>query len=98
MKESSIHFKAFKEGTHRARLIKRDLRRALADSPPCPKTHNKHLKQLNQTYIDTLKEVIRQGDLFVDTTDNLELGLKVGITIENYRAFLSTLFNTDEIK
>ena len=84
------HLKAFKEGIQRARLIRQDLRKTLTEY------HPEKVRGLNKAYIDTIKQVIKQGNLFLDKTDNFELGLKIAITIENYQAFLSTLPNVDE--
>ena len=88
--KSHRHYKALKEGTDRARLIKRDLKKTLTEYEP------EKVRGLNKAYIDTIKEVIRQGEHYLDKSDNLEIGLKVAITIENYRAFLSSLPKLDE--
>jgi len=85
MPDSQKHLKAFKEGIHRARLIRQDLRETLTEY------HPEKVRGLNKAYIDTIKQVIKQGNLFLDKTDNFELGLKIAITIENYQAFLSAL-------
>jgi hypothetical protein len=85
MSNSRKHLKAFKEGIQRARLIRQDLRKTLTEYYP------EKVRGLNKAYISTIKEVIKQGNLFLDKSDNLELGLKVAITIENYQAFLSGL-------
>ena len=58
--------------------------------------HPEKVRGLNKAYIDTIKQVIKQGNLFLDKTDNFELGLKIAITIENYQAFLSTLPDKNE--
>jgi|TARA_R110000824_G_scaffold349395_1_gene536269 hypothetical protein len=92
MSDSYKHLKAFKEGIQRARLIRQDLRKTLTEYRP------EKVRGLNNAYISTIKEVIKQGNLFLDKTDNFELGLKVAITMENYQAFLSTLPNADETK
>ena len=45
------HFKAFKEGISRARLIRLDLRETLTEYEP------KKVRGLNKAYIETIKEV-----------------------------------------
>ena len=82
---SSDHLKLFKEGIHRAKLIREDLKRALIEQD------FKKIKGLNRSYIDMAKEVIRQGEYFLDKSNNFKLGLKVAITVENFKAFLSTV-------
>lgn len=82
---SHRHYKALKEGIGRARLIRRDLKKTLTEYEP------EKVRGLNKAYLDTIKEVIRQGEHYLDKSDDLELGLKVAITIENYRAFLGSL-------
>jgi hypothetical protein len=77
MRSSTDHLNLFKEGMHRSRLIREDLKGAI--------------KGLNKAYLDMLKEVIRQGEYYLDKSNDLKIGLKVAITIENYRAFLSKL-------
>jgi len=79
------HFNLFKEGIHRAKLIREDLKLSLIEQDL------KKIKGLNKSYVDMLKETIRQGEYYLDKSNNFKLGLKVAITIENYRAFLSTL-------
>ena len=90
--KSHRHYKALKEGIDRARLIKLDLKKTLTEYEP------EKVRGLNKAYIDTIKEVIRQGEHYLDKSDNLEVGLKVAISIENYRAFLSSLPKLDEEK
>ncbi len=85
MPKANDHFKAFKEGISRARLIRLDLRKTLTEYEP------EKVRGLNKAYIETIKEVIRQGELYLDHTEDFPLGLKIAITIENYKAFLSTL-------
>tara|TARA_R110000824_G_C14748227_1_gene628261 strand:- start:23 stop:283 length:261 start_codon:yes stop_codon:yes gene_type:complete len=85
MPNASDHYKSFKEGIQRAKLIRRDLAKTLTEDQP------QKVRGLNKAYIETLKEIIRQGEFFLDTSDNFLLGLKVAITIDNYKAFLSTL-------
>ena len=80
------HFKAFREGIKRARLIREDLKKTLTEYNP------KKVRGLNKAYIETIKQVITHGELYLDyERKNLQRGIKVAITIENYRAFLSSL-------
>mgnify|MGYP003660500332 CR=1 FL=1 len=85
MRSSTDHLNLFKEGMHRSRLIREDLKGALIEQDL------KKIKGLNKAYLDMLKEVIRQGEYYLDKSNDLKIGLKVAITIENYRAFLSKL-------
>jgi hypothetical protein len=85
MQSSTDHLNLFKEGMHRSRLIREDLKGALIEQDL------KKIKGLNKAYLDMLKEVIRQGEYYLDKSNDLKIGLKVAITIENYRAFLSKL-------
>lgn len=82
---SSRHYKALEEGIRRARLIREDLRKTLAKDEP------QKIRGLNRAYIDTIRELIRQGEAYLDINDNFTQGMKVAITIENCKAFLSTL-------
>ena len=80
------HFKACREGIKRARLIREDLKKTLTEYNP------KKVRGLNKAYIETIKQVITHGELYLDyERKNLQRGIKVAITIENYRAFLSSL-------
>lgn len=85
MQSSTDHLNLFKEGMHRSRLIREDLKGALIEQDL------KKIKGLNKAYLDMLKDVIRQGEYYLDKSNDLKIGLKVAITIENYRAFLSEL-------
>ena len=85
MQTSADHLKLFKEGIHRAKLIREDLKKSLIERD------FKKIKGLNLSYIDMVKEVIRQGEYFLDKSNNFKLGLKVAITVENFKAFLSVL-------
>tara|TARA_B100000029_G_C17358529_1_gene881648 strand:+ start:577 stop:852 length:276 start_codon:yes stop_codon:yes gene_type:complete len=84
------HYKAFEEGINRASLIRKDLHKHPTEYYP------EKVRGLNKAYIETIKEIIRQGEKFLDSSDNFLIGLKVASTIENYRAFLSTLPRRDE--
>jgi hypothetical protein len=85
MPDANDHYNSFKEGISRARLIRRDLRETLTEYEP------QKVRGLNKAYIETIKEVIRQGEFYLDKGEDFGLGLKIAITIENYKAFLSTL-------
>tara|TARA_B110001454_G_C12608606_1_gene387698 strand:- start:195 stop:503 length:309 start_codon:yes stop_codon:yes gene_type:complete len=85
MEGADSHYKAYKEGIMRASLIRKDLSAHPTEYFP------EKVRGLNEAYILTVKEIIRQGELFLDKTDRLMLGLKVASTIENYRALLSFL-------
>ena len=85
MENAECHHKAIKEGIMRATFIRQDLAKTLTEYEP------EKVRGLNKAYIETIKEVIRQGELFLDKTDDIELGVKIAQIIENYRAFLSTL-------
>ena len=78
------HFNLFKEGIHRAKLIREDLKLSLIEQDL------KKIKGLNKSYVDMLKETIRQGEYYLDKSNDFKVGLKIAVTIENYRAFLST--------
>ncbi len=84
MSSATTHLNLFKEGIHRAKLIREDLKLSLIEQDL------KKIKGLNKSYIDMIKEVIRQGEYYLDKSNDFKLGLKIAITIENYRAFLST--------
>lgn len=90
MSKSLKHLLAFREGIQRARLIREDLKKTLTEYEP------EKVRGLNKAYISTIKEVIKQGNLFVDKTNNFDLGLKIVVIVENYKAFLSTLKTRDE--
>ena len=79
------HLKAFNEGIRRATLIKRDLAKHPTEYFP------EKVRGLNAAYLATVKEIMRQGELYLDTTSDLEEGMRVAITIENYRGMLSAL-------
>jgi hypothetical protein len=90
MPKSLKHLSAFREGIQRARLIREDLKKTLTEYEP------EKVRGLNKAYISTIKEAIRQGNLFVDKTNNFDLGLKVIVAIENFKAFLSALRISDK--
>jgi hypothetical protein len=85
MQTPNDHLDLFKEGIHRAKLIREDLKLSLIEQDL------KKIKGLNKSYIDMVKEIIRQGEYYLDKSNDFQLGLKIAITIENYRAFLSAL-------
>ena len=90
MSNADDHYKSMKEGINRARLIRKDLQKTLTEYEP------EKVRGLNKAYISTVKEIIRQGECFLDQYEDFELGLKVATTIENYKAFLSTLPNKND--
>ena len=85
MSDAQLHYDAYKEGIVRATLIRKDLGHTLSEYEP------QKVRDLNKAYLETVREIIRQGDLFLDKSSDLERGLKVAITITNYTALLSTL-------
>ena len=89
--KSSEHYKSMQEGIIRASHIRKDLSKYTTEYYP------EKVRGLNKAYIATIKEVIRQGEKFLDLSTNFSVGLKIAVTIENYRAFLSTLPHRDEI-
>ena len=84
------HHEAMQEGIFRASLIKKDLQKHPTEYYP------EKVRALNKAYIETAREIIRQGELYLDKTENLDLGLKVVQIVENYRALLSTLGLNDD--
>ena len=84
-----LHYDAIQEGIIRARLIRKDLKRHPTEYYP------EKVRGLNKAYISTIKEIIRQGDLYIDLCEDILLGLEISVTIENYRSFLYTL-NSDD--
>ena len=89
MESESEHYKAYKEGIVRARLIRKDLRNHPTEYYP------EKVRGLNKAYIHTVKEIIRQGELYLDKTQDFEAGIEVAMAVENYRAFLTTLPHRD---
>lgn len=81
----NVHYKAVHEGINRARLIRKDLKNTLTEYYP------EKVRGLNRAYIDTVKEIIRQGDMYIDMDDDFNKGLEVAMIVENYKAFLSTI-------
>ena len=90
MQDAEHHYEKIREGIMRATFIRQDLVKTFTEYEP------KKVRGLNKAYTETLREIIRQGELFLDKTDNLELGIKIGQIIENYRAFLSTHDGDDQ--
>ena len=85
MPHANDHYKAIQEGILRAKLIRKDLSQTPTEYYP------EKVRGLTLAYIQTIKEIIKQGEFFLDKGGEFELGLKVTQIIENYRAFLSTL-------
>ena len=90
MSNAIDHYNAVQEGIVRARLIRKDLKKFLTEYYP------EKVRVLTRTYIQTIKEIVRQGEIFIDKTEDFELGLEVVQIIENYKAFLSTLNKDNE--
>lgn len=84
-----LHYDAIQEGITRARLIRQDLKRHPTEYYP------EKVRGLNKAYISTIKEIIRQGDLYIDLCEDISSGLEISVTIENYRSFLHTLNRDD---
>ena len=84
------HYGAVQEGIMRARLIRRDIKKHPTEY------YLDKVRGLNKAYIDTIKEIIRQGDMYLDLDIDFEKGLEVAMIIENYRAFLSTIIYSDK--
>jgi hypothetical protein len=84
------HHEAMQEGIFRASLIRKDLAKYETEYYP------EKVRALNMTYIATAKEIIKQGDFFLDKSQNFELGIKVAQIVENYRALLSTLGHNND--
>jgi hypothetical protein len=80
MSKGDKHYKAMQEGILRAKLIKQDLHKHPTEHYP------EKVRGLVKAYIDTTKQVIREGEKFIDTSENFERGLEVAQIIENYRA------------
>jgi hypothetical protein len=80
MSKAEEHYKAVQEGILRARLIKQDLHEHPTEYYP------KKVRGLVKAYIDTTKQVIQEGEKFIDTSEDFERGLEVAQIIENYRA------------
>jgi hypothetical protein len=81
----NVHYKAVHEGINRARLIRKDLKNTLTEYYP------EKVRGLNRAYIDTVKEIVRQGDMYIDMDEDFNKGLEVAMIVENYKAFLSTI-------
>ena len=68
-----------------ARLIREDLKLHPTEYFP------EKVRELNGAYIATAKEIIRQGNFFLDKNGDFELGLKVATIVEGYENLLRTL-------
>ena len=89
MRDVQQYYDALQEGIVRARLIRKDLGKFSTEYYP------EKVRGLNKAYIATVKEIIRQGNLYLDKSDDFMLGLEVSMIVENYRAFLYTLNRND---
>ena len=89
MPDSNKHYEAIQEGILRARLIRKDLKKHPTEYYP------EKVRGLNKAYISTIKEIMRQGELYLDGNPPLSDGMEVAMIIENYRAFLCNLRHDD---
>ena len=80
MSKGDEHYKAMQEGILRARLIKQDLNEHPTEYYP------EKVRGLVKAYIATTKQVIAEGEKFLDLSEDFERGLEVAQIIENYRA------------
>jgi hypothetical protein len=85
MPDAENHHKAFRECITRATLIRKDLAKHPTEYFP------EKVRGLLKAYFATIKETIKQGELYLDKTDDFELGLEVAVTIENYKALIIKL-------
>ena len=85
MLEEQKIYKAYQEGIVRASLIRRDLSKYATEYYP------EKVRGLLKAYFSTIKEVIKQGEKYLDITTDFEVGLEVGMAIENYRALIIKL-------
>ena len=88
--KSEGHYKSMQEGIIRASHIRKDLAKHTTEYFP------EKVRGLNKAYIQTVKEIIRQGNFYLDKDPDFWLGLEVAQIIENYNAFLSTLEHRNE--
>ena len=79
------HYKAVYLGIARARNIRKELQEHPTEYYP------EMVRSLNQAYLSTIRGIIRQGDLYIDTSDDFEKGIEIATIVENYRAFLITI-------
>ena len=79
------HFRHLQEGIARASFIREDLKLHPTEYFP------EKVRELNGAYIATAKEIIRQGNFFLDKNGDFELGLKVATIVEGYENLLRTL-------
>ena len=84
------HHEEMQGGIFRASLI----RKSLEDHPT--EYYPEKVRALNKSYIKTAKEISRQGELFLDKSQNFELGLKVAQITENYKNLLLKLGKTND--
>jgi hypothetical protein len=88
--KSSEHYKSMQEGIVRASHIRKDLSKHTTEYYP------EKVRGLNKAYMQTVKEIIRQGNFYLDNDPDFWLGLEVAQIIENYNAFLSALKHKGE--
>lgn len=73
------------ESLDRAAYIRKEIKKT-DKSKDCKKYESLHFY-----YIETIKEAIRQGDIFLDQTENIDLGMQVIDTMEIYTNLLAVL-------
>lgn len=78
-------YKNMQECIRRASYIRTEIRKTSKIK------EKKKYESLNLYYIQTIEELIRQGDQFLDSSEDLDLGLEVIQVIENYSCLLSML-------
>tara|TARA_A100001037_G_C14818375_1_gene486502 strand:- start:375 stop:650 length:276 start_codon:yes stop_codon:yes gene_type:complete len=89
MSQAEKHYNSIQEGILRARLIRKDLEKHPTEYYP------EKVRGLNKAYVSTIKEIMRQGELYLDCNPPLLEGMEVAMIVENYRAFLCNLNNGD---
>ena len=85
MEKEDELYKAYKEGVHRASLIRKDLKKYETEYYP------EKVRGLCKAYLKTAQEIIRKGEAYLDVSNNFAVGMEVAMAIENYRALISKL-------
>jgi hypothetical protein len=79
------YYKAVHLGIARARNIRQTLQKHPTEYYP------EMVRSLNEGYLSTIRNIIKQGDLYIDTDDDFEKGIEIAQIVENYKAFLGTI-------
>tara|TARA_A100001037_G_C15075037_1_gene601310 strand:- start:664 stop:924 length:261 start_codon:yes stop_codon:yes gene_type:complete len=79
------HYNRFQEGILRAGFVREELREHPTEYFP------EKVRKLNKSYISIVKEIIREGEYFLDKSENFEVGLEVASAIEAYKNFLKDI-------